>query len=50
MKNTKFLIVNNFLVIAALVAAAFDLPGIYIPFFAVSVAYQISEFKKIRKD
>lgn len=45
--GTRFLVVNNLLVVTALVGAAFDLPGVYTPFFAISVALQIHEVRKL---
>lgn len=48
MKNTSkiFLIVNNLIVIGALIAARFEIHAIYITLFAISVAYQISTLRR----
>ena len=45
--TTTFLFVNNALVIVALIAAVFDQPAIYTTFFAISVALQISQLRKM---
>jgi hypothetical protein len=44
--DTRFLVVNNALVVVALVAVAFRLPGVYITFFAISVAMQIAHLRR----
>ncbi|HWC41078.1 MAG TPA: hypothetical protein VHK02_03740, partial [Actinomycetota bacterium] len=46
--NIRFLLVNNALVVAALVAVSFRVPGIYATFFAISVAMQIAHLKRRR--
>ena len=44
--DIRFLLVNNSLIVAALVAAVFRQPGLYATFFAISVAMQISHLKR----
>jgi hypothetical protein len=44
--DIKFLLVNNSLIVAALVAAVFKQPGLYATFFAISVAMQIAHLKR----
>ena len=44
--DIRFLLVNNSLIVAALVAAAFRQPGLYATFFAISVAMQIAHLKR----
>ena len=44
--DIRFLLVNNSLIVAALVAAVFKQPGLYATFFAISVAMQISHLKR----
>ena len=44
--DIRFLLVNNFLIVAALIAAVFRQPGLYATFFAISVAMQIAHLKR----
>ena len=44
--DIRFLLVNNSLIVVALVAAVFKQPGIYATFFAISVAMQIAHLKR----
>jgi hypothetical protein len=44
--DIRFLLVNNALIVVALVAAAFKQPGIYATFFAISVAMQIAHLRR----
>jgi hypothetical protein len=44
--DLRFLVVNNSLIVAALVAAVFKQPGLYATFFAISVAMQIAHLKR----
>ena len=44
--DIRFLVVNNLLVVAALVAAVFNQLGLYATFFAISVAMQIAHLKR----
>jgi hypothetical protein len=44
--DIRFLVVNNALIVAALVAAVFKQPGLYATFFAISVAMQIAHLKR----
>jgi hypothetical protein len=46
--DIRFLLVNNALIVAALVAVAFKLPGVYTTFFAISVAMQVAHLKRRR--
>jgi len=46
-KEIQFLLVNNTLVVLALIEVAFEQVGIYVTFFAISVALQVSQFKKV---
>jgi hypothetical protein len=44
--DIRFLLVNNALIVAALVAAVFKQPGLYATFFVISVAMQITHLKR----
>jgi hypothetical protein len=44
--DIRFLLVNNALIVAAMVAVVIKLPGVYATFFAISVAMQIAHLKR----
>jgi hypothetical protein len=44
--DIRFLLVNNSLIVAALVAAVFRQLGLYVTFFAISVAMQIAHLRR----
>jgi hypothetical protein len=46
--DIRFLLANNALIVAALVAVMFKAPGIYATFFAISVAMQIAHLRRRR--